>query len=152
MGHASAACSIRAVLNGPPESMPTVIGPSEPPSMVVIPEAIACSQSCALSKCTCTSMAPGVAISPSQSRTVVPAPTISRGSTPSITAGLPALPNPAMRPPRRPRSPLTMPSTGSISTTLHSSMSSAPAALVTPDARPMPSRSVLPPPCRHSSP
>ena len=42
--------------------------------------------------------------------------------------------------------------TGSITSTLHSSRSSAPCALVTPAASPMPSRSVLPPPCRHSSP
>ena len=37
IGQASAACSILPVLNGPPESMPTVIGPSEPPIMVVMP-------------------------------------------------------------------------------------------------------------------
>ena len=41
----SAACSILPTLNGPPKSMPTVIGPSEPPSIVVMPDAIACSQS-----------------------------------------------------------------------------------------------------------
>ena len=71
IGQASAACSIFPVLKGPPESIPTVIGPSEPPIIVVIPLPMACSHRPALSKCTCTSMAPGVAISPSQSRTVV---------------------------------------------------------------------------------
>ena len=45
IGQCSAACSILPTLNGPPESMPTVIGPSEPPSMVVMPEAMACSTS-----------------------------------------------------------------------------------------------------------
>ena len=97
-------------------------------------------------------MAPGVAIIPSQSRTVVAAETIRRGSTPSMMAGLPALPRPTIRPSLMPRSPLTMPITGSITSTLHNSISSAPCALVTPAASPMPSRSVLPPPCRHSSP
>ena len=47
--------------------------------MVVRPELMACSQSCAESKCTCTSMPPGVAIRPSASRTVVAAPTIRFG-------------------------------------------------------------------------
>src|ERR1700722_19554580 len=42
IGQASAACSIFPVLNGPPESIPTVIGPSEPPIIVVIPLARAC--------------------------------------------------------------------------------------------------------------
>ena len=151
IGQASAACSILPVLNGPPESMPTVIGPSEPPIMVVMPLASACSTRPALSKCTWTSIAPGVAIMPSQSRTVVAGRTIRRGSTPSMIAGLPALPMPTIRPSRMPRSPLTMPSTGSITSTLHSRKSRAPSALVMP-AMPMPSRSVLPPPCRHSSP
>ncbi len=41
IGQASAAWSILPVLNGPPESIPTVIGPSEPPSMVVMPLAMA---------------------------------------------------------------------------------------------------------------
>ena len=59
-------------------------------------------------------MAPGVAIMPSQSRTVVAAETIRRGSTPSMMAGLPALPRPTMRPSLIPRSPLTMPITGSM--------------------------------------
>ena len=42
-------------------------------------------------------MPPGVAMSPSPSRTVVEAPHTSRGSTPSMTAGLPALPMATMR-------------------------------------------------------
>ena len=79
---ASAACSILPTLKAPPQSMPTVIGPSEPPIMVVMPEAMACSHELALSKCTCTSMPPGVAISPSASRTVVAAPTIRFGIDP----------------------------------------------------------------------
>ena len=57
-----------------------MIGPSEPPSIVVMPDAIACSQSPAESKCTCTSIAPGVAIIPSQSRTAVAAETMRRAS------------------------------------------------------------------------
>ena len=64
IGHCSAACSILPTLKAPPQSMPTVIGPSEPPIMVVMPELMACSQSWAESKCTCTSMPPGVAIMP----------------------------------------------------------------------------------------
>ena len=36
--------------DGPPESIPTVIGPSEPPIMVVTPDAIACSHRPAESK------------------------------------------------------------------------------------------------------
>ena len=48
IGHCSAACSILPTLNGPPESMPTVIGPSEPPIIVVMPDAMACSHSPAL--------------------------------------------------------------------------------------------------------
>ena len=40
---------------------------------------------------------------------------------------------------------------GSMTTTLQSRKSSAPSALVMP-AMPIPSRRVLPPPCRHSSP
>lgn len=60
IGQCSAAWSILPVLNGPPESIPTVMGPSEPPIMVVMPDAMACSTSWALSKCTCTSMAPAV--------------------------------------------------------------------------------------------
>ncbi len=59
--------------------MPTVIGPSEPPIMVVRPDEMACWQSWAESKCTWTSMPPGVAIRPSASRTVVAAPTTSFG-------------------------------------------------------------------------
>ena len=152
IGHSSAACSILPTFQAPPQSMPTVIGPSEPPSMVVTPLEIACSQSCALSKWTCTSMPPGVAISPSASRTVVAAPQSSSGSTPSMTAGLPALPTPAIRPSLMPMSPLTIPSTGSMTTAFDTSMSSEPCALSRPATRPMPSRSVLPPPCRHSSP
>ena len=133
--------------------MPTVIGPSEPPIIVVMPEAIACSQSCALSKWTWTSMAPAVAIMPSQSRTVVAAETIRRGSTPSMIAGLPALPMPTMRPSLMPMSPLTMPSTG----VDHHDVGDQEVerALGAGDARRharRPSRSVLPPPCRHSSP
>ena len=52
IGQASAACSILPVLNGPPLSMPTVMGPSEPPSMVVMPLAMACSHNAAESKWT----------------------------------------------------------------------------------------------------
>ena len=105
------------------------MGPSDPPIMVVSPEAMACSTSCALSKCTCTSMPPGVAISPSASRTVVAAPQISFGCTPSMVAGLPALPTATILPSLMPMSPFTIPSTGSMMTALLMSMSSAPWAL-----------------------
>ena len=39
-------------VEGPPASIPTVIGPSEPPINVVMPLAMACSQRPAESKCT----------------------------------------------------------------------------------------------------
>ena len=63
----------------PDEVMPTVTGPRPPPSIVVIPEAIASSHRPAESKWTCTSIAPAVAIIPSAERTSVLAPTTMPG-------------------------------------------------------------------------
>src|ERR1700720_1658096 len=45
IGHCSTACSILPTFKAPPQSMPTVIGPSEPPIIVVMPELMACSHS-----------------------------------------------------------------------------------------------------------
>ena len=97
-------------------------------------------------------MPPGVAISPSASRTVVAAPQIRCGSTPSMVAGFPAFPTPTISPFLIPISALTIPSTGSMTRALDNSISSEPIALSCPGVSPNPSRSVLPPPCKHSSP
>ena len=90
--------------------IPTVTGPSPPPSIVVTPREIASSHRPAESKWTCTSIAPAVAIMPSAERTSVLAPIVMPGVTPSMICGLPALPMPAMRPSLMPMSHLTMPS------------------------------------------
>ena len=152
IGKASAAPSMRARLFGPEEVMPTVTGPRPPPIMVVIPLEMASSTRPALSKCTCTSMAPAVAIMPSPDRISVPAPMISSGSTPSMVRGLPALPTPTMRPSRMPISALRMPSTASMISALVITKSRAPSALVRSPWTAIPSRMVFPPPNTASSP
>ena len=86
-----------------------VAGPVPPPSMVVMPEAMATSISCGQMKWTCVSMPPAVAIRFSPAMTSVPGPMTSFGSTPCWMSGLPALPMPTMRPSRMPMSPLTIP-------------------------------------------
>ena len=96
-------------------------------------------------------MPPGVTIMPSTERMSVLALTTSPGVT-SITSGFPALPTPTIFPSLIPMSPLTIPSSGSMTMAFVITKSSAPSSAVTPGAWPMPSRRVLPPPNTASSP
>ena len=106
--------------------MPTVIGPSEPPIMVVMPELMACSQSWASRNAHARRCRPASQSCLRRRALFVAAPTIRFGCTPSMFAGSPALPTPTIFPSLMPISPLTMPSTGSITRALHRSISSAP--------------------------
>ena len=73
-------------------------GPVPPPINVVTPLDSACGICSGVRKWTCVSIAPGVATRPSPEITSVPAPIVSRGSTPSCTYGFPAWPMPTIRP------------------------------------------------------
>ena len=152
IGHCSAACSILPTLNGPPQSMPTVIGPSEPPIIVVMPVAIACSHQLALNRnARARRCRPASRSCPPHRAPWSRLQTIRSGSTPSMIAGIAGLADAD--------DPAVLDAEIALDDAehriddhaLHSSMSSAPMALSKP-ASPMPSRSVLPPPCRHSSP
>ena len=138
----------------PPQSMPTVIGPSEPPIIVVMPR-----RDRVLAQPGAVEVHVHVDAARRGDHALAVAHRGRRADTISARIdavhdrGLPALPMPTMRPSLMPMSPLTMPSTGSITT--HVADQHVERALrrwSTPAASPMPSRSVLPPPCRHSSP
>mmetsp|Transcript_38912 Transcript_38912/g.67896 ORF Transcript_38912/g.67896 Transcript_38912/m.67896 type:complete len:325 (-) Transcript_38912:22-996(-) len=81
-------------------------GPVPPPSRVVSPLASASSTSRGQMKCTWVSTPPGVRSSPSPAIASVFTPTAIPGVTPAMQSGFPALPIPAMRPPRSPTSAL----------------------------------------------
>ncbi len=86
-----------------------VAGPVPPPMSVVIPAASASSTSWGQMKWIWASMPPAVTMRPSPAITSVDAPMTIPGVTPAMMSGFPALPSPAMRPPRMPMSALTMP-------------------------------------------
>ena len=108
-GHSSAACSIIRMWKAPGVhvvALVPVAGPVPPPSMVVIPEAMASPTCCGQMKCTCASKAPAVRICPSPATTSVVTPTTIPGLTPGMMSGLPALPMPAILPSLMPISAL----------------------------------------------
>ena len=110
IGKASAACSMRSMLNGPGVQVVAkvpVAGPVPPPIMVVTPLVRASSICWGQMKWMWQSMPPAVTIRPSQLMISVPGPMTM--STPGCVSGLPALPMAAMRLPFRPMSALTMP-------------------------------------------
>jgi hypothetical protein len=86
-----------------------VAGPVPPPSMVVMPDEIASSICWGAIRWMWESMPPAVRIMPSPARISVPPPISSKGSTPSMTSALPALPMALMRPSLTPTSALTTP-------------------------------------------
>ena len=150
MGSASAACSMRAMFQGPGVQVVAFVpaaGPVPPPIIVVTPDISACSTCWGEMKWMCVSMAPAVSRHPSPAMISVPGPITM--STPGCTSGLPALPRPMMRPLRTPTSAFTMP-VASMTTALvitRSAASALPRWLC-----PMPSRMTLPPPNFTSSP
>ena len=122
------------------------VGPMPPPNKVVTPLLSAVYACCGEMRCTCASMPAAVRIRCSPEMASVAAPTVSPGLTPSIVPGLPALPIPTILPSLTPTSAFTTPRTASTMVTLVITRSSAPPAAVSWLSRPMPSRSVLPPP------
>ena len=90
-----------------------VAGPVPPPISVVMPALRASSKSCGQMKWTCASIAPAVRMRPSPAMASVPGPTTM--STSGWMSGLPALPMPAIRPSRKPKSALMMPQWSRIS-------------------------------------
>ena len=90
---------------------------------VVIPDDSAAAAICGLDACTCESISPAVAISPSPG-TIAVCESTTR-STPACTSGFPARPVPTIRPPAIPIEVLRTPSTGSSTSTLGMIRSSA---------------------------
>ncbi len=155
MGSPSNACNILSRLQAPAVIVvPLVpsVGPTPPPTRVVIPLERASYACCGAHMCTCPSMPAAVSIMCSPEIASVEGPVTRSGDTPFITLGLPDFPIPAILPSRIPTSALTTPRTGSRIVTFVITRSRLPALGVHSLASPMPSRKVFPPPYTDSSP
>ncbi len=148
-GRSSTAWYIRWMFHGPGVQVVPLVpseGPVPPPIRVVMPLLSASCTCCGAMKWMWVSTPPAVAIRCSPEITSVPGPMTSFGCTPLWVCGLPALPTAVMKPSLTPMSPLTTPSTASMTTTLVMTRSSAPWTEVAAGSWAMPSRMPLPPP------
>ena len=112
IGNSSAASSMRWMFHSPGVHVVAAVpvaGPVPPPTSVVSPALMPSLTICGQMRWMWLSRPPAVTILPSPAMTSVPAPITMPAVTPAMRSGLPALPIPAMRPSRMPRSALTMP-------------------------------------------
>ena len=128
------------------------VGPKPPAIRVVQPPASAVLSICGQIKCTWVSIPPAVTMVEPQLIASVAGPQTKPGVTPSMVLGLPALPIPTILPALIPMSALTTPWIGSMMVAFVSTKSKQPELLVAALSKPIPSRSVLPPPNTASSP